>query len=168
MKCLYMSCSLGLFLLFVHIFQSSHAGVMFGLKKEYLFSEVEGQLLRKGVPLENVVIRQMCSGDDQKDMIFETRTGKKGMFRFGEVTQPSRFHGPFDPFSAPQILAAVMDGEEEELWINVKRSTKERSESDGKPLILVCDLDSPMKESEDSTLSRVTRCSIVSNIGEEP
>ena len=148
-------------LLLVAIFQSSHAGVMFGLKKEYLFSEVEGQLLNNGVPVSNITIRQMCSGDDQVDITFETQTDAEGRFRFAEVTQPSRFHGPFDPFSVPQLLTAIIDNKEEDLWVNAKRSTKQNSEADGKALRLVCDLAKPLEKDKDTMLTRITRCEFV-------
>jgi len=105
--------------------------------KPCLFSGMTGVINYEGKPAANVRLLRKIEGKD----IDETITDENGFFEF-KVVFKSKSLFDFLPteFAVQQIITAIKDGKEYQIWTGVKRKPEENVESKGKPLVVSCEL----------------------------
>lgn len=110
-------------------------------KKPVLFSEVNGVVMNKGVPLANVEVKRVYV-EEYDEIVDRTFTNSEGMFSFRPIYRP-RFRW-FDLFPheivITQKMIMIYEGKEYEGWICNKRNYDRNGELGGKPISLLCDL----------------------------
>ncbi|WP_417547635.1 DUF6795 domain-containing protein [Marinobacter segnicrescens] len=115
---------------------------MFGFGKKYdveLFPEVEGWIVRDGVPLEGVIIVREATYDEAE--IQETTTDQHGYFSFPEWITSSRTPGkPFVEDRLRQVIVAKHGGQTFVLWYYVTGRIEGESVVAEKLRALLCDL----------------------------
>ncbi len=120
-----------------NIFFSSGANAV--TIKQCLFSKMTGVVNLNGKPVANV--RLVRTINYNKDIVDETVTDENGNFEFPAVFR-NNYAGKILPmeFVASQLIIAHHEGKEYEMWSGVKRKPEENAESQGKPLVVVCEL----------------------------
>jgi hypothetical protein len=121
-------------------------GESHAMSKMYLFSEVKGVVVQKGVPVEGAVVEQefRWAWKDEVGLV-QTKTATDGKFSFPAVVRSS-FLGsllPHEPMIRQTILIRYA-GNEYKAWMFDKGSYKENSELQGKAISLYCDLEEPL------------------------
>lgn len=122
-----------------------------------LFSPVEGVVTIDGKPCENARVVQSAKRTNKNEIITETETDQSGRFSFAEVSEGKGLSS-FLPvqFVAKQRLFIYCDNKEYLGWVNTKFNPEINSESEGKPMSLVCDLSkSPEEEDEYAGICRL-------------
>ncbi len=105
--------------------------------KPCLFSGMTGVVNYEGKPAANVRLLRQIEGKD----VDETITDEKGNFEFKVLYQKkSLFSFLPTEFVIQQRIFAFREGDEYEIWTGVKRRPEENSESQGKPLVVSCEL----------------------------
>ena len=139
-------------------------GQMF--KKEVIFSEVNGELMRNGSPIVGAIVRRIYSHDRiDDDQIDETITDSEGRFHFPEVSFGKKLRGLFSEFSSSQLLEMDDDDGPITFWSGIKYNPRRFAEYNFVPAKLVCELGNETKKYQfDSGQVRITtRCSIESS-----
>lgn len=111
---------------------------LFDIGKVCVFSEVEATLLHDGKPVSGATVTRTWSWDEHTS---DTAvTDENGRFSFSAVYQ--RSFKPLLPLeiSITQQLSTTYDGKEYILWRGAKRDGEERSELDGAPFNITCEL----------------------------
>lgn len=111
--------------------------------KVCLFSAISGTITLDGKPVVNA--RLVRTGDRDGPRVDETLTDERGYFEFPAMFE--RTVTKFLPmeFVASQKMMVQHQGIEYEMWNSVKRKREENTESRGKPLVVVCELNSEEK-----------------------
>jgi len=113
----------------------------FGLKL-CVFSAVEGKVLREGKPIPNALVKRTYDWDGE-NITDEVTTDDDGNFSFNNQYQKSLFAiFPHNP-SVGQFIKIYIDDKEYQAWGFQKGNYDVNGELDGKPMKLLCDLDSP-------------------------
>lgn len=120
---------------------------LFGSKT--LFSEVKGVVTINGEPCTGARIEQKVFNSNKDEVTAETETDESGQFKFDEVSESKGF-ADFLPsqFVVSQALIIHCEGNEYIGWANTKISADKNSESNGKPMLLVCDLSKELEEKD--------------------
>ncbi len=113
--------------------------------KMYLFSAVHGVVVHKGKPVEGATVEweYFWHLKDQK-AVAEVKTNAKGEFQFPEATGSS-FLGSFLPHEpiVEQTIRIKVGDKTYMAWAYNRSNYDKLSELGGKPISLICDLDSP-------------------------
>lgn len=110
--------------------------------KQYLFSDMTGVVNLEGQPVAGVKLVRMV--DYNKKEYDETVTDKEGRFHFPTVARTSILSKVLPTeFIVLQSITAHHNDKEYEMWSGTKTSPKENAESQGKPLIVECELSWP-------------------------
>ena len=123
---------------------------MFGLIKKYsvhMCSEVKGVLTLNGAPVEGALIKRNLLFAHKVEKEDQVTTGYDGSFYLPEVVIDSKIPG--DMFSHEltyQVIRAIYDNEEYELWNSELRGIDEYEEYKQKLFSLNADLISPNVE----------------------
>lgn len=108
-----------------------------------LFSEVHGTVLRDGKPVAGAELTQKVVWSDNQDEIAPQRavTDQAGTFRFASIERGAglRRMVPAQPMML-QTITIHFEGADYLAWRYGKDSYDDRSELDGRPLNLVCEL----------------------------
>lgn len=119
--------------------------------KHYLFSEVEGTVLSNGQPVAGARVTRETNWR-WKDKTFneEVTTGADGTFRFPELARSSLITSllPHEPYITQTILIHH-GGRSYDAWLNSKRNYDRNSELGGRPIRVVCSLESEKKKTGD-------------------
>ena len=133
-----------LFTLFVSMVSPSViAGAAMGMFSELvLFSDVEGVVMKEGVPVAGAeIVQEITYQEPGKIPVRTIRTGADGRFTLARVTTGAGLSRiiPGQP-SVRQRLMIRHNGIEYEGWRHNKNSYELNSELDGRSLRLVCEL----------------------------
>lgn len=107
-------------------------------KENCTFSAISGVITRDGKPLPHVrIIRKTHWKSPYQD---ETRTDELGKFAMPALFErESKFSFPMEYVVNQEMLVEV-EGEQVQIWDGVKRQKEENAESQGKPLMVTCDV----------------------------
>ena len=108
--------------------------------KVCLFSKMEGVIKLDGKPVANAkLVRTVNLTKDETD---ETVTDENGNFKFNAIFK--RTVTKFLPmeFVSNQDVWVIYKGKEYRIWSSIKREPDENSESQGKPFVVECELNS--------------------------
>ena len=136
--------------LYLFTFEINAMAGIFGTNT--LFSDVEGVVTINGKPCVAAKIEEKVYNSNGDEITATTQTDERGHFRFMEVSENKGLLS-FLPgeFVATQRLVIYHEGIEYLGWANTKRSPEPNSESDGKPLSMICDLDKKPEEDDKYT-----------------
>lgn len=111
-------------------------------KNLYLFSDVQGVVLNKGVPVPDTEVERIYNWG-WKDVTGQekTMTDAQGRFHFDPVVQSSFWASilPHEPVVTQKILIR-QGGTEYKAWMFTKHNYEENGELSGKSIRLSCDL----------------------------
>lgn len=108
--------------------------------KVCLFSKMEGVIKLDGVPVNNAkLVRTVNLTKDKTD---EAVTDQNGYFKFDAIFARTITKLLPMEFVSNQEVWAHYRGKEYRIWMSVKREPDENSESQGKPFIVECELNS--------------------------
>lgn len=119
--------------------------------KMYLFSDVTGVVVHKGVPVANAEVEQEFRWAWKDEVgLAKVKTDANGKFTFPAVIRSSFFGSilPHEPIVRQTILIKH-DGKEYKAWMYDKRDYKENAELDGKSISLYCELEDPLSHKGD-------------------
>ena len=108
--------------------------------KVCLFSAMSGVITLDGKPVANARLVRTVSREGVRTD--ETTTDSKGNFTFPAMFERTVTKYLPQEFVASQEITAHLNKKEHKIWVGVKRSPSENSESRGKPLAVKCDLNS--------------------------
>lgn len=129
-------------LILLFIFQTEVFAMSFFGKKVCVFSAVNGKVVQQGEPIINATIRRTYTWDS-KDYTDEVSTDENGYFSFPEKFESSVWaFFPHNP-SIIQFVKIQVENNEYQAWGFQKGNYDVNGELDGKPMKLLCDLDSP-------------------------
>lgn len=114
-------------------------------KELYLFSKTEGVVLQHNQPVAGAEVERIYNWHWKDKVRSEiTRTDDRGRFRFAAATGTSWLGSllPHEPVVV-QMIYIHHQGKKYEAWLFTKHDYEPNSELDGRPLRLVCRLDSP-------------------------
>lgn len=109
-----------------------------------LFSAISGVITLKGEPVNGAKIRRVVTRPHKADEKVDfTATDAFGHFEMPSVFD-SIFIAKFFPleFSVAQLIFVEYNGEELKIWDGIKAIPAENAESNGKPLVVTCELSS--------------------------
>jgi hypothetical protein len=122
------------------------AGKAMSMAKKCLFSEVQGVVLSNNQPVSGAVVereyRWTWKGETGKD---QATTGPKGEFKFPAIYRSSL--GSFLPHE-PMVRQTILirhAGQTYKAWMLDKGNYEENGELNGKPIVLVCRLETEPK-----------------------
>ena len=111
--------------------------------KVCLFSKMEGVIKLDGKPVSNArLVRTVNLTEDETD---ETVTDEKGYFKFDAIFKRTITKLLPMEFVSNQSVWVFYKGKEYRIWMSVKREPDENSESQGKPFIVECELNSEQR-----------------------
>lgn len=117
----------------------------------YLFSAVDGLVVKEGKPVNGAVINQQYRWP-WKDMSGHQQiiTNETGQFSFPAIIKNSLLGSllPHEPIIR-QTITIQYQGETYQAWLYDKGNYDEYGELDGKPISLYCELTSPLIHSGD-------------------
>lgn len=110
--------------------------------KDCLFSEISGTITFNGEPAAGAHVRRVAGkAHVEGKFTDETLTDEKGYFSLPAIWERNLLSRVFPmEFAVPQKITVDYKGEEYLIWTSVKRSRQENSESQGKPLVIQCEL----------------------------
>ena len=108
--------------------------------KACLFSNISGVILLDGKPVENALLIRTIEFSNKKTD--KTRTDSNGYFEMPAIFERSVKNILPQEFSSAQEIELVYKGQSYAIWSGVKRKPDENSESQGKPLVVKCELNS--------------------------
>ncbi len=120
------------------------------MSKMYLFSEVKGIVVNKGVPIEGAIVEQEFRWAWKDEVGMEqTKTDAEGKFSFPAVVRSSFFGSllPHEPMVTQTILIKF-DGNVYKAWMFDKGDYKENGELNGKAISLYCELEEPLSHKD--------------------
>ena len=124
----------------------SFVGVCNAMADMYLFSEVNGVVVKGGTPVSGAIVEQeyRWAWKDEAGTK-QTKTDAAGIFQFPAVVKSSFFGSllPHEPM-VRQTLLIKHDGNVYKAWMFDKGNYKNNGELGGKPISLHCDLDDPL------------------------
>lgn len=119
------------------------AGVSNAMADMYLFSEVDGLVVKGGVPVTGAAVEQEYRWAWKDEVgTKQVKTDAEGKFRFPAVVKSS-FFGSFLPHE-PMVRQTILikhDGNVYKAWMFDKGNYQNNGELKGKPISLYCDLD---------------------------
>jgi hypothetical protein len=136
---------LSAYILLLFIFQTEVFAMSFLGIKKCVFSAVEGRVVNKGVPVANALIKRTYKWNDEK-ITDEIKTDENGYFSLPEKYENSIWTlFPHNP-SVGQLINIHIGDEKYQAWGYRKGNYDVNGELDGKPMNLLCDLDSPKEK----------------------
>ncbi|MCX2840445.1 carboxypeptidase regulatory-like domain-containing protein [Microbulbifer thermotolerans] len=134
----------------------SNAISIFDTGKVYTFSGISGIIQKDGIPIKNAtVVRKVYY---QKNKIDKTKTNEVGYFEMPALFERSLLSLLPQEFVVNQFIAITTNGEEHIIWDGVKRIKNENSESRGKPLFVICDIEKEYQVIEVDGQRFITKC----------
>lgn len=110
--------------------------------KDCVFSAISGTITLNGEPAVGAHVNRVAGkAHVEGKFTDETFTNEKGYFSMPAIWERNLLSRilPME-FAVPQKITIDYKGEEYLIWTSVKRSPKENSESQGKPLVVQCEL----------------------------
>lgn len=136
-----------LVILFLSIFVASNSMLeraMSFARNFFLFSEVQGVVLDKGKPVQDAEVERIYNWG-WKDVTKQekTTTDQEGRFHFNPVVESTFFGSilPHEPVITQKILIRYQ-GIDYKAWMFTKHNYEENGELNGRPIHLICNLDS--------------------------
>lgn len=121
-------------------------GEAYAMSKMYLFSEVKGVVVKKGIPVKDAIVEQefRWAWKDETGSA-QTKTDENGKFSFPAVVRSSFFGSllPHEPMITQTILIRH-EGNVYKAWMFDKGNYKENGELNGKVISLYCELEEPL------------------------
>lgn len=111
--------------------------------KVCLFSPISGTITLNGVPAANA--RVVRTGDRDGPHVDETFTDAQGYFELPAMYERTITKLLPMEFVALQKIVVSHQGKDYQIWKSIKRNPDLNAESRGKPLVVVCELDSEEK-----------------------
>ena len=116
------------------------------LERICLMSAISGQLMRAGQPIKNARVKQSVSRVYNEGFVEkETLTDEQGYFEFPAIFEDKKPFVMIPSFSIGQTLTVYEDDEEHDFWIGSKRDGLENTESKGKQLEVLCEMNAEEK-----------------------
>jgi len=126
---------------------------LFDFAKICLFSEVNGVVVKDGVPIKGAEVIQTVSYGGGEKVRNSTTTNSQGEFHFNALFRHSI--RTLLPGASVYDQEIIIKYENQEIpgWIMVKQNRQENTELDGLPISLTCDINS--EEQRKTTQSNV-------------
>lgn len=112
--------------------------------KDCLFSAISGTITLNGEPAAGAHVKRVAGkAHVEGEFRDETFTDQKGYFSMPAIWERNLLSRvlPME-FVAPQDITVVYKNIQYVVWVSTKRSRKENSESQGRPLVVECELNS--------------------------
>lgn len=115
---------------------ASHKG------KDCLFSAISGTITLNGEPAAGAHVKRTAGkAHVEGEFTDDTFTDENGYFAMPAIWERNLLSRVFPmEFVVPQEIVVSYKGEDYNIWISIKRSREENSESLGKPLVVQCEL----------------------------
>lgn len=122
------------------------AGDAYSMGKMFLFSEINGVVVRQGTPVTGATVEQEYRWAWKEESgTAITKTNAQGLFSFPAIVKNSFFGSllPHEPMVRQTILIHY-EGQTYKAWLFDKGNYDNNGELKGKPISLFCDLEAPL------------------------
>lgn len=128
--------------------------------KDCLFSAISGTITFNGIPVERAHVKRIAGkAHAEGEFTDETYTDDKGHFSMPAIWERNLLSRVFPmEFAVPQEITVEYLGVDYVVWVSVKMKREENSESQGKPLLVQCELNSEERNFDAGGTFFATRC----------
>lgn len=128
--------------------------------KDCLFSAISGTITLNGEPAAGAHVKRVAGKAHVEGKFSdETFTDEKGYFSMPAIWERNLLSRVFPmEFAVPQEITVEYMGVDYLIWVSVKMKREENSESQGKPLIVQCELNSEERNFDAGGTFFATKC----------